>query len=298
MVISVYLPLACAAVLALISGPLVRWSPPALAARILIVASSVIALSTLWAVALLVVLRLCFEPLVAQNGHLARSVLADVDPVPGVVCQLAAVTFAGMLVASVVVSCRRARATRRLRGLAARCQAAGDLVVLPAEEPLAFALPGRDGRVVVSSAMLRRLDGPGRAVLLAHERTHLVHRHDRFRAAAAFAATVNPLLRVVAANVCFALERWADEEAARKVGDRRLVAATLITAALGDGQRCRAGLAFGADDVPERVCALRDERRCARGALLLPCVLTAAGCAAAVADATGALARLLLAAHT
>lgn len=298
MVISVYLPLVCAAFLALVSRPLVRWSPPALAARVLTVASCVIAFGTLWAVALLVVLRLCFEPLVARGGHLALPVLADVAPVPAIVRQLAAVVFAGMLAASVIVAWRRARATRRLSSLAAQCRAAGDLVVLDTAQPLAFALPGRDGRIVVSSAMLQRLDGPGRAVLLAHERTHLVERHDRFRAMTAAAAAVNPLLVIVAGRVDFALERWADEEAARKVGDRRLVAATLITAALGNAPASRPGFAFGNDDILERVRALHHERGSIRRTLVFPCVLTAIVCLAAAGDATGALARLLLAAHT
>lgn len=203
-----------------------------------------------------------------------------------------------MLATSVTVIWRRARATRRHNRLAARCQTAGDLVVLAAEQPLAFALPGRDGRIVVSSAMLRRLDNCGRAVLLAHERVHLVHRHDRFRAAMAVAAAVNPLLWIVDGRVGFALERWADEEAARKLGDRRLVATTLIAAALDVRPPRSASFAFGTDGALERVRAPRRERRSTRKTLILACLLTAALCAGAAADATGALARLLLAAHT
>lgn len=297
MVISIYLPLLCAALLAAISRPVVRWCPPTLASRVLTAASLLIALATVWAVGLLVALRLCLEPAVAAESHLTRPVLASLNPVPAGVCQVAAVALLAMLAASMSSAARRARSTRQLNRLAAGCRAAGDLVVLPSPAPLAFALPGRDGRIVVSSGMLRRLDGPGRAVLLAHERAHLEHRHDLFRTAVALAAALNPLLRGVAADVRFALERWADEAAAEAVGDRRRVARTLITAASTHTPPLATGFAFNGDRVAERVEALRRERHTVRPSLLAACALAGGLGVAAAGDATGALARLLLAAH-
>ena len=281
----------------MISRPIVRYCPPALASRALTAASLLIALATVWAVGLLVALRLCFEPAVASESHLTRPVLAALNPVPAAVCQAAAVVLVVMLLASVSIAVRRARTTRRLSKLAADCRAAGDLVVLPSPAALAFALPGRHGRIVVSSGMLRRLDGPGRAILLAHERAHLEHRHDRFRTAVSLAAAFNPLLRGVAADVRFALERWADEAAAEAVGDRRRVARTLLTAASSRAEGPAIGLAFGSDRVAERVEALRRDRHAVRPSLLAACALATGLGLAAAGDATGALARLLLAAH-
>jgi len=46
-------------------------------------------------------------------------------------------------------------------------------------------------------------------VLLAHERSHLRHRHDRYTTLARVAATLNPLLRPTVGAVEFLLERWA-----------------------------------------------------------------------------------------
>lgn len=95
-----------------------------------------------------------------------------------------------------------------------------------------YTVPGRPGRIVVSTAMLEALDEPGRRALLAHERAHVRGRHYIFAAAARLAAAANPLVRPLAGAVEYAVERWADEHAADELGDRRQVATAIATAAI------------------------------------------------------------------
>ena len=80
--------------------------------------------------------------------------------------------------------------------------------------------------------MLRVLSGPERDVLLAHERAHAAGSHYLFTSAARLAAAANPLLRPVAAQVCYTVERWADERAATATGNRPLAARAIARAAL------------------------------------------------------------------
>ncbi|WP_317621392.1 M48 family metalloprotease, partial [Streptomyces sp. CBMA123] len=128
--------------------------------------------------------------------------------------------------------------TARWRQAPARLRQALERLRHPADHPLtvldddradAFALPGRlrrpgrggePGRIVVTSGMLRALNGPERSALLAHERAHLTGRHHVFLALAEHAADLHPALRPLRAPLGYHLERWADEVAAAQVGDR------------------------------------------------------------------------------
>ncbi|MGW2098110.1 M56 family metallopeptidase [Streptomyces olivaceoviridis] len=110
------------------------------------------------------------------------------------------------------------------------------VAVLPDGTPYAYALPasrsrGR-GRIVVSTALLAGLAPAERRALFAHERAHLTARHHRHLLAAHLAARANPFLRPLRTAVVYTAERWADEEAARAVGDRRTVARAIGKAAL------------------------------------------------------------------
>jgi hypothetical protein len=73
-------------------------------------------------------------------------------------------------------------------------------------------------------------------VLLAHERAHAAGHHYLFIALSHFAAAANPLLRPVAAAVSYTVERWADETAAGRCGDRRLTARAVGKAALASSR--------------------------------------------------------------
>jgi len=104
--------------------------------------------------------------------------------------------------------------------------------------------------------MLNCLDGDERRALFAHEQSHLRNRHHRYLWLAEVAAAVPPL-RPLRTHIRFAVERWADEDAADQVGNRRIVACALARAALAASEPLPvAALAGAASGVPARVEAL------------------------------------------
>jgi Peptidase family M48 len=130
------------------------------------------------------------------------------------------------------------------------------VIVLPMAEPLAVAVPGRGGRIAISRGMLAVLNQDERCALLAHERTHLRCRHYLFLAAIALAGLLNPLIRPLRPATVYSLERWADEVAAERVGDRKVVASAVAKAALASGGHTSFALAATGGPVPQRVSAL------------------------------------------
>ncbi|MFI7289521.1 M56 family metallopeptidase [Streptomyces anulatus] len=174
----------------------------------------------------------------------------------------------------------RARAHRALAGLPG-----GDVAVLPDDVPYAYALPGSPGRVMVSTALLASLEPAEHRALFAHERAHLAGRHHRLLLATRLAGCVNPLLWPLFGALVYSTERWADEEAARVTGDRRLTAravgkAALVSRPVAGGAVFAAFAAAG--PVPRRVAALLGPVPPDRG---WPPALTPAGVAALVAAA-------------
>lgn len=158
-----------------------------------------------------------------------------------------------VVVAVRMVRCRR-RYTRDTRSVDDHPE------VIQSDRPTAYAIPGRPGRLVISTGLLDRLRPDERAVVFAHERSHLAHQHGRFVHAAHLAALTFPPLRRLTAQVRFATERWADEDAADQVGDRRLVARALSRAALvQSGALPRSTLALTGLGVTERVEAMLSE---------------------------------------
>ncbi|MGW5930709.1 M56 family metallopeptidase [Streptomyces anulatus] len=174
----------------------------------------------------------------------------------------------------------RVRAHRALAGLPG-----GDVAVLPDNVPYAYALPGSPGRVMVSTALLASLEPAEHRALFAHERAHLAGRHHRLLLATRLAGCVNPLLWPLLGALVYSTERWADEEAARVTGDRRLTAravgkAALVSRPVPGGPAFAAFAAAG--PVPRRVAALLGPVPPDRG---WPPALTPAGVAALVAAA-------------
>jgi len=174
----------------------------------------------------------------------------------------------------------RRRAHRALAGLPG-----AQVVVLPEQEPYAYALPGgARGRIVVTTALLAGLRPAERRALFAHERSHLAARHHRFLLVAQLAARANPFLGPLRTAVTYTTERWADEEAARAVGDRRTVARAIGKAALvshGTPVPALAGFALPGP-VPRRVAALLRPAPAPRS---WPSMFTAVGLAAWAAAA-------------
>jgi len=131
------------------------------------------------------------------------------------------------------------------------------VVVVDAPGPVAFAVPGRPGGMVIGRDLLRSLDPLERRVVVAHEQAHLRHRHHRLVGTADACAAALPLLRPVAARVRLLTERWADEVAARRVGSREVVAATIARVALMQTPSAPGpSLSLGGADVVARVRAL------------------------------------------
>jgi Zn-dependent protease with chaperone function len=182
---------------------------------------------------------------------------------------------------------RRCRAVFAVHRSCRHLPHANSLVVVDTDHADAFTTPQRRGRIIVTTGLLRALDPAERRVVLAHETSHLDHRHPWWLLAAELAAAVNPLLGPTARTVAQAVERWADEDAASAMADRTLAARTLARTALLMHQRTR-GLSDSAlgvlnADVPTRVQALlappprrRPTVAAALAALALTCTLGAA----------------------
>jgi hypothetical protein len=138
-----------------------------------------------------------------------------------------------------------------------RCAESGGPALVDSDDWFAYALPGPGGRVAVSAGLVNALDGDELEVVLAHERGHATHRHDRHLLVAELAAAFVPPVEWLRRRLRFTLERWADEEAVAAVGgDRERVAFTLARVALGPGEAPRTVAAFNGLGVAARVEAL------------------------------------------
>jgi Zn-dependent protease with chaperone function len=255
------LALGVCAVLGALASRFARSLPPAVAVRVLVGSSLVAAASTGFAASTLAVAAIGQLPDVAARGGWRPAVLhTDGGLLPGAGVALAALLGAIVLLAStaLVRSVGRAlRASRDARGLPRLVPRVG---VLDDDRPVAFAVGGAGGSVVVSTGLLGALDTTDRSAVLEHELAHLRHRHLAWVTAARLAAWTNPLLRTVPAAVAFATERWADEDAGARLGSRPVVAAALARSALlTAGHTLRPGSAtVGVDGgvVTERVASL------------------------------------------
>lgn len=179
------------------------------------------ALAVLWALTVLAVGFAAEQPRLAGVFGWCSALFSSHDriPAPVGIGAWAALLASGI---SVALRVRTRRATMRL----------SHDDVASSNEPIAFAVPGRPGRVIVSEGMLDKLDRAEQRVLYAHEYSHLRRNHHRFLQVAETAAAAVPILAPLNRLVRFATERWADEDAVVEVGDRRLVARAVARAAV------------------------------------------------------------------
>ncbi|MFH8445015.1 M56 family metallopeptidase [Streptomyces sp. NPDC018026] len=280
----VFLPL----VLPLTAWPIARLAEqhlhPRTATRLLTAVAVVMALCSTLCLALVMVVgtaQLPGNPL--PDGWSDPEVRAAV-PYDEIVGKAAIPALCAVVAASVRALWRHRRVRRAAHRALAGLPGTG-VAVLPDDVPYAYALPGgRRDRVVVSTALLDCLEPGERRALFAHERAHLADRHHRFLLAVRLAALANPFLRPLRTAVSYTAERWADEAAARTVGDRRTVATAIGKAALvsrGTPVATLAGLA-APGPVPRRVAALLGPAPAVR---TWPPVFTSVGLAAWVAAA-------------
>lgn len=278
-------PLLVSALLCCFGGRAVARLRPNVAVPTFSAVALAVALSTGLALSVLAVL-VCvqFGPLPSW-GQWSPAALRSGSGVP------LAVGFAALLVVAWCLASGAVRAVRSWRTLRAAARAArqltpvvGDVVLIDADEPAAYTVATPRGPIVVSGAMLAALTAQERRALLAHERSHLRHRHYRYLHAVRLASAANPLLASTADAVARAVERWADEDAAAEVGDRALVARALARAGLARAGRIAQGGTAAADArVAERArLLLGPPPRTRLVEVLLPVAAAAASASAAV----------------
>jgi hypothetical protein len=260
MIIAVYLPL----ILPALVVPVVRracWRlSPALASWLVTLACLVLATCSTAALSLLLFAALSVTGEFAHFGHWSPNVLRQMDIVH-LPIDIAAGALLVVLGANMVrLGTGRFKALRATHRMASSSASGSELMVVDDTRPLAHALPGRPGRIVVSTSMLAALGPAERRALLAHERAHLAHAHHLFVGAVDILAAVNPLLRPLTAAIRYTTERWADEVAAAEVGDRSVVAQAVAKAALASKARPVGSngiaMAVTTGPVPRRVKAL------------------------------------------
>lgn len=285
------LPIVLSALLGLLGPAAARRSGHAAAVRLLPLTCLLVAGSTVMGVATVAVSALAGVGEVAELGRWSvRALPAAWRAVPVPVGLLAGTVVLVLLTGA---GWRASELVRQLLAAGRACRAAGSrtggVVVVHDGRPHAFAVAGVRGGVVVSTGMLHALDASGCRALLAHERSHLRRRHHLSLIAVQLAAAADPLLRPLVAVTAHAVEREADEDAARTVGDRRTVAIAVARAALATAHRApdaalrpaRPGAlpAATSGEVSDRVAALLAppvrSRRLAPAALLLVAVLAA-----------------------
>ncbi|MFG1994830.1 M56 family metallopeptidase [Actinoplanes sp. NPDC048988] len=154
---------------------------------------------------------------------------------------IGALVVAGVIILRLIVSL--VRVTRRSRVRRARHRELVDLLdraeqhrelgpdnlrVLDGALPLAYCVPGREPRVVLSNGVLQVLDREQVDAVLAHEQTHLRHRHEVVMESftAFYRAVPQPLRsRAPLDAVHLLLEMISDDVARRKAGAEPLRAA-------------------------------------------------------------------------
>lgn len=225
-------PLVIGATAALLGRRTARKLSPAVATVLLTALALTVALVTGLLLSLAGVIALAQLPPLSGLDHWSPAAVRLHVPIP-----LAAGLLSG-LVATVLLSAASLHLLnvvsqmRRTSAETAALPAIGDLVVVEDEAAFAYAVPGRRQRIVTSKGMLRSLTAPQRRVLLAHEAAHLRYRHHLYVQAGRVSAAANPLMRPISRAIDLAVERWADEAAAREIGDRTVAAGALSAAAL------------------------------------------------------------------
>jgi Zn-dependent protease with chaperone function len=270
---------------------------PRVTAWCLTVSAVALAASTTAALALLAWPLFARLSLVARVGSWSTGAVSQEVPIP------LAVSCLAILILAVVLFRAVRSANKTVAEIITLRRTHRDLLVTRADRvvvaddptPAAVALPGlrrTGGRMVISTGLLAVLGDDECEAALAHERSHLAHRHHLFAIAVETATALNPMLAPMAARARFALERWADEDAARAT-DPAVTATALARAALGRIDRTRhmalssgLKLQIAALRVTDRVAALLDDRPSRR--VVPVAVLAASG---------AALAAVLWAAH-
>ena len=255
----VYLGLFLGVVVALSAPWIARTLPPRTGVWVLSAAAVTSAAGMLGIVGMIALTGAARVPYLASEGNVSAVAWRHVDPIAAWAATLAAIALTAGLALFVRGVWREVSAHVGVRRLVRAMSGNDRLVVVDDENPHAYAVGGRHGRIVVSRGLLRELSADERRAVLAHETAHLRSNHHVHLRVIRVAAALNPLLRPCIPVAALAVERWADEDTAAAVGDRTLVARALVRAALAGASRKtapRGTLAHTANDVGQRVAAL------------------------------------------
>src|SRR5215470_2420763 len=169
----VYLPLLIPVLAAATARPLAARLEPREATWLLTAAAVILAGCSTVALALLAASAAARVPIMASLGHYSQNVVHRADPTSAVTGAVAALVLIVAAVGVGVALRHRARALAESYRRAARLHDDGTVVVVRGTAVEAYALPGWPSKIVVSNHLLKALNEPRRATLLAHERTHL-----------------------------------------------------------------------------------------------------------------------------
>ena len=211
----------------------VRLVRPSHAVVMLAAASLAVSLASGIALTAIAVAVLAGLTAVAADGHWSAAVIKAEVPIPGWLGALAAVVVlvllaraAGQTFGIITALVRADRVCRDIRA------GGGPVVIVDDDSADAYTVAGIRGCVVISRRLLSELTSHERRVLTSHELSHLNNRHHLYVHVVDIAAAANPLLRRVTDAVRLGVERWADEDAAAAVGDRRVAGRALARVAL------------------------------------------------------------------
>jgi len=224
MTVAILLPALIAAVAAVVATAAHRRVVPPLAARVITMTMVAVVVAVIPAVVVLAVGFLTHLPWFGGALSWCRDAFGLHEHVP----QWLGVPAVALLGVSALRLVRVRRSWIR-----ARCEGTSGVEVVPSRELFAYTMPGPGGHIVVSQRLVDHLDDVEYAIVLAHERAHAAHRHDRFVVLGAISVALVPMLAPLHKRLRFALERWADESTVTDLDvERTLVARTLATVAL------------------------------------------------------------------
>ncbi|WP_328731907.1 M56 family metallopeptidase [Streptomyces caniferus] len=151
---------------------------------------------------------------------------------------------------------RHARTHTDTLTLVGRSDTALGAVVVASDEPSAYCLPGRTGRIVVTAGALRALDAEQLAAVLAHERAHQRGHHHLLLALAEAAGAAFPRVPAFAAarqEIPRLVELLADDAAASAHGRLTVAEAVLALASARTTTAPSAALAAAGSGAAARV---------------------------------------------
>jgi hypothetical protein len=261
----VYMPLYVGFALTVVTPRIARILPPRTGVWCLTAAAVTAAVSWVLSLSMIGLTGLGRVAYIATEGHWSASRWRAVDPVGVWTARVAGAILVTGFSLFLITMCREVSSRRQVRRITSGLASDRLLVIVDDDKPHAYAVSGRRPRIVISRGMLRGMDGAERRAVLAHEIAHLHLKHDVHLRILRLAAAANPLLRQFVPAGHLAVERWADEEAAASLGERTLVARTLLRAALagaGGAPRPAGAMPHVAGDIELRVTALlRDPPR-------------------------------------